>query len=203
MVMRAGNGRGSRARTRDLRFWRPSLYQLSYTPKAEARGSARPGGFQALNLRGRTPFERRCDANSKARLKRAAPRLAVGPSSPSQMSRSSSPLIRGDADRSRQLRHGKPCRKEEGPPQRTALPVSTGVAFRSFSRAKSPCRPGQRFLAKTRPYARIFETTPEPTVRPPSRMAKRRPSSIAIGAISSASNFRLSPGITISVPAGS
>lgn len=26
------NGRGTRARTRDLRFWRPSLYQLSYTP---------------------------------------------------------------------------------------------------------------------------------------------------------------------------
>lgn len=26
-------GRGSRARTRDLRFWRPPLYQLSYTPK--------------------------------------------------------------------------------------------------------------------------------------------------------------------------
>ncbi len=27
-----GNGRGSKARTRDLRFWRPPLYQLSYTP---------------------------------------------------------------------------------------------------------------------------------------------------------------------------
>ena len=26
------DGRGSRARTRDLRFWRPPLYQLSYTP---------------------------------------------------------------------------------------------------------------------------------------------------------------------------
>src|SRR5579862_5628337 len=30
-----GDGRGDRARTRDLWFWRPSLYQLSYTP---ARG---------------------------------------------------------------------------------------------------------------------------------------------------------------------
>ena len=30
----------------------------------------------------------------------------------------------------------------------------------------------------------IFATTPAPTVRPPSRMAKRRPSSMAIGAIS-------------------
>lgn len=26
------NGRGNRIRTRDLRFWRPLLYQLSYTP---------------------------------------------------------------------------------------------------------------------------------------------------------------------------
>jgi hypothetical protein len=26
------NGRGGRARTHDLRFWRPLLYQLSYTP---------------------------------------------------------------------------------------------------------------------------------------------------------------------------
>ncbi len=49
----------------------------------------------------------------------------------------------------------------------------------------------------------IFDTTPAPTVRPPSRMAKRSFSSIAIGAISSTSNFRLSPGITISVPSGS
>lgn len=31
-----GAGRGSRARTCDLRFWRPPLYQLSYTPNAAA-----------------------------------------------------------------------------------------------------------------------------------------------------------------------
>jgi hypothetical protein len=30
------NGRGSKARTYDLRFWRPPLYQLSYTPKSPA-----------------------------------------------------------------------------------------------------------------------------------------------------------------------
>lgn len=52
-------------------------------------------------------------------------------------------------------------------------------------------------------YLMIFDTTPAPTVRPPSRIAKRSFSSIAIGAISSTSNFRLSPGITISVPSGS
>jgi len=48
----------------------------------------------------------------------------------------------------------------------------------------------------------IFATTPAPTVRPPSRIAKRKPSSIAIGAISSISIEILSPGITISVPSG-
>ena len=44
---------------------------------------------------------------------------------------------------------------------------------------------------------------PAPTVRPPSRMAKRRPFSMATGVCSRTSNSTLSPGITISVPAGS
>jgi hypothetical protein len=52
-------------------------------------------------------------------------------------------------------------------------------------------------------HCTILVTTPAPTVRPPSRMAKRRPSSIAIGAISDTSMRTLSPGITISVPSGS
>src|SRR6266478_4528090 len=52
------------------------------------------------------------------------------------------------------------------------------------------------------PYLMILATTPAPTVRPPSRIAKRSPSSIAIGAISSISIEILSPGITISVPSG-
>ena len=50
---------------------------------------------------------------------------------------------------------------------------------------------------------RIFDTTPAPTVRPPSRIAKRSPSSMAIGVISSIVNFALSPGITISTPSSS
>jgi len=51
-------------------------------------------------------------------------------------------------------------------------------------------------------YLMTLATTPAPTVRPPSRMAKRRPSSIAIGWISSTVIFTLSPGITISTPSG-
>src|SRR5215469_17680776 len=41
-------------------------------------------------------------------------------------------------------------------------------------------------------YFMILATTPAPTVRPPSRIAKRSPSSIAIGAISSISIEMLS-----------
>jgi len=51
-------------------------------------------------------------------------------------------------------------------------------------------------------YLIIFETTPAPTVLPPSRIAKRRPSSMAIGAIRSTVMRTLSPGITISTPSG-
>lgn len=49
-------------------------------------------------------------------------------------------------------------------------------------------------------YSIIFEITPAPTVLPPSRIAKRNSSSIAIGIINSADILTLSPGITISAP---
>src|SRR6185295_17844696 len=52
-------------------------------------------------------------------------------------------------------------------------------------------------------YSKIFVTTPAPTVRPPSRIAKRRPSSMAMGVMRSTFICTLSPGITISVPSGS
>ena len=48
----------------------------------------------------------------------------------------------------------------------------------------------------------ILVTRPAPTVRPPSRMAKRRPSSMAMGWMSSTAISVLSPGMTISVPSG-
>jgi hypothetical protein len=48
----------------------------------------------------------------------------------------------------------------------------------------------------------ILVTRPAPTVRPPSRIAKRRPSSIAMGWISWTDISVLSPGMTISVPSG-
>ena len=52
-------------------------------------------------------------------------------------------------------------------------------------------------------YSMISVTTPDPTVLPPSLIAKRSPSSIAIGVISSIVITTLSPGMHISVPSGS
>src|ERR1035441_2574489 len=51
-------------------------------------------------------------------------------------------------------------------------------------------------------YLMIFVTPPAPTGRPPSPLAKRRPSSMAMGWIRSTCISVLSPGITISVPSG-
>ena len=42
------------------------------------------------------------------------------------------------------------------------------------------CRPSF-FKSLNNNYSVILDTTPAPTVRPPSRIAKRKPSSIAIG----------------------
>ena len=58
------------------------------------------------------------------------------------------------------------------------------------------------FIGFWRNYSSISMTTPEPTVRPPSRIAKRRPFSIAIGVISSTFMSMLSPGMHISTPSG-
>src|SRR5271166_3185469 len=53
-----------------------------------------------------------------------------------------------------------------------------------------------------RSYCTISAIVPAPTVCPPSRIAKRKPFSIATGVINSITSETLSPGITISVPAG-
>src|SRR6185312_13372412 len=66
-------------------------------------------------------------------------------------------------------------------------PLRRGAAAGSIT-------PGRRRTT----YLRILVTRPAPTVRPPSRMAKRRPSSMAIGWISVTVISVLSPGMTIS-----
>ena len=72
------------------------------------------------------------------------------------------------------------------PAQVTFLTMPTGLATEQIESQEN--------------QSRIFVTTPDPTVRPPSRIAKRTPSSIAIGTINSTSILTLSPGETISTP---
>lgn len=59
-------------------------------------------------------------------------------------------------------------------------------------------KPGNRPLHESLDYSITLVTTPEPTVRPPSRIAKRLPSVIATVLPSSTSILTLSPGIHIS-----
>ena len=82
------------------------------------------------------------------------------------------------------------------------VPVTAHKCKRGAVRRPRPLRKPAAGDPRRNSYLRIDATTPAPTVRPPSRMAKRRPSSIAIGTISSTSTDTLSPGITISVPSG-
>lgn len=58
-------------------------------------------------------------------------------------------------------------------------------------------------LLLTRNYSMISRTLPAPTVRPPSRIAKVVPFSIATGTINSTVISTLSPGITISTSGSS
>src|SRR5215510_7420715 len=57
-------------------------------------------------------------------------------------------------------------------------------------------------LLRHRRYASMLVTEPAPTVRPPSRMAKRWPTSRAIGVMRSTDISTLSPGMIISAPSG-
>ncbi len=98
---------------------------------------------------------------------------------------------------------------------RRALQLNNFASHMSFlsitrqlgRRALSGSEPGYRRAACWPPTEgfrsyRISVIVPAPTVRPPSRIAKRRPFSMATGVISSISSATLSPGITISTPSG-
>jgi hypothetical protein len=96
--------------------------------------------------------------------------------------------------------------RESGPPFKTwrsnLLRKSVASLRCTYPYTKNPANAGL-FVSIIETYSIILATTPAPTVRPPSRIAKRKPSSIAIGAIKVTSIWMLSPGITISTPSGS
>ena len=73
--------------------------------------------------------------------------------------------------------------------------------FWGILRLDTECTPDTQFISSYN-YSMIVATRPDPTVRPPSRIANVRPCSIAMGWISSIVISTLSPGMHISVPAG-
>ena len=73
--------------------------------------------------------------------------------------------------------------------------------FWGILRLDTECTPDTQFISSYN-YSMIVATRPDPTVRPPSRIANVRPCSIAIGWMSSIVIFTLSPGMHISVPSG-
>ena len=75
------------------------------------------------------------------------------------------------------------------------------LRFRGILRLDTECTPDTQFISSYN-YSMIVATRPDPTVRPPSRIAKVRPWLIAIGWISSIVISMLSPGMHISVPSG-
>ena len=84
----------------------------------------------------------------------------------------------------------------------TSLVVTTSTTSPTGQPEIPPAKTGRDVPARFS-HSTIFVTTPAPTVRPPSRIANRTFSSIAIADTSSMSTDTLSPGITISVPSGS
>ena len=73
--------------------------------------------------------------------------------------------------------------------------------FWGILRLDTECTPDTQFISSYN-YSMIVATRPEPTVRPPSRIANVRPCSIATGWIISIVISTLSPGMHISVPSG-
>src|SRR5690606_8835451 len=84
-------------------------------------------------------------------------------------------------------------------PSHTNLGPALRASPRSGGGSSLRGAPPER-AARHAAYSRIFTTVPAPTVLPPSRMAKRRFSSMAIGVISSTSTSTWSPGMHISAP---
>ena len=73
--------------------------------------------------------------------------------------------------------------------------------FWGILRLDTECTPDTQFISSYN-YSMIVVTRPDPTVRPPSRIANVRPCSIATGWIMSIVISTLSPGMHISVPSG-
>lgn len=90
-------------------------------------------------------------------------------------------------------------KRKAGPAPTSVRGPLLGCSCRSYQVGRSAVGTAGRRIGN---YLLILVTWPAPTVRPPSRMANFRPSSMATGWISETVMRVLSPGMTISVPSG-
>ena len=100
-----------------------------------------------------------------------------------------------------ELHPSKPATCSPTPPKRRLGPQTAGKrqAYQNTCRFQfSPAMEAATNRDHPPNYSITLVTTPEPTVRPPSRIAKRFCSSIAIGLCNSIVNLTLSPGMHIS-----
>lgn len=199
----------------------------SGSPKARSRPEARttrPPGVPAAQARRARPSRGRAPTGSTAprplpcRGRRATSLRGGGAGRPDAASRSASrrrrttgtvpsarPAPRGRAPKASSGADVNPAagndRSDAGPPS----PPATRKGPHDRSRA-GPLRCSQKsYQVRSEAagaYLLILVTWPAPTVRPPSRMANFRPSSMAMGWMSSTFISVLSPGMTISVPSG-
>jgi len=161
------------------RWARPTLSGRSRTP---SNLTSVPEAYRPVQIEG---------ATSRSRTRRPTP--CRHPITPWRVRMTSPWSSAQDACGCRDVREGPAPRVVRGP---LTCPGGAhqgwcGPSSGGFTGAKPPVR-----------YLLILVTRPAPTVRPPSRMAKRRPSSMAIGWMSSTRISVLSPGMTISVPSG-
>lgn len=70
------------------------------------------------------------------------------------------------------------------------------ILYSRTSRCSCAAQQYHHIENRDRLYSRTFETTPAPTVLPPSLSAKRRPSAMGTGYINSIVSVALSPGTT-------
>ncbi|MBF8270955.1 MAG: hypothetical protein HW380_60 [Magnetococcales bacterium] len=173
------HGRTGGNRTPNPRFWRPMLCQLSYCPSCFVR--PKPTSLLDLTLLVQGMLVTKRAEFAEGQFVGGVALVLVG--------RVVAPLA-FLATKADQVSH-------QMAPTMTVLGVTYWITTLP---AAAPARHRKTPLLGF--YCKTSLTTPAPTVRPPSRMAKRRPFSMAIGAISSTSNVTLSPGMIISVPSG-
>jgi hypothetical protein len=129
-----------------------------------------------------------CRLPDSGRLATQAPKSKVWPTGLEYR------IQHANASLAHEIGSNEPCKLHRQPAQTKAASYWLAAFIRI--RQENSRRP-------RRTYLMISEIVPAPTVRPPSRIAKRRPFSIATGVCSVISSPMLSPGITISVPSGS